>query len=114
MPPRNWRLRVEDMLDALCTARGFVAEMTQREFRGDRRTVDAVVRNLEVAGEAARHVPDDVRNRFPQVPWQDLADLRNILVHEYFGVDLGILWQAVQFELRPLIEALELTLASPD
>ena len=51
MPPRNWRLRVEDMLDALCTARGFVAEMTQEEFRGDRRTVDAVVRNLEVAGE---------------------------------------------------------------
>lgn len=107
-------MRIEDMLDALRTVQRFTGELSEAQFRADRRTIDAVVRNLEVAGEAARHMPDEVRTRFPELPWQDLADLRNVLSHEYFGVDLGLLWQAVTAELSPLVSALERILASPD
>ena len=107
-------MRVEDMLDALRTIGSLTSGLSETQFRADRRTIDAVVRNLEVAGEAARHVPDDLRARFPEIPWQDLADLRNVLTHEYFGVDLGLLWNAVTAELSPLVSALERILASPD
>jgi uncharacterized protein with HEPN domain len=102
------------MLEALHAVRSYVAGMSDGQFREDRRTVDAVIRNLEVLGEAARHVPDEVRDQIPEVPWQDLADLRNILVHEYFGVDLAILWQAVTTELEPLTTALDQALQSLD
>ena len=71
MPPREWRLRIEDMLDAKGAIEEFVAGMDFEAFRDDRKAVDAVVRNLEVIGEAARYVPKDVREEYKAVPWKD-------------------------------------------
>ncbi len=68
--------------------------------------VDAVVRNLEIIGEAARNIPGDVREQYPVIPWKRMIGLRNIAIHEYFGVDLGIVWEIVVRNLpetRPLI-----------
>ena len=67
MPPRDWRLRIEDMLDAADAIEKFVKGGDFDTFRGDRKTVDAVVRNLEVMGEAARHVPDSIRQKFADI-----------------------------------------------
>lgn len=75
-------------------------------FAANRRTNLAVVRALEIIGEAARHIPARVRRRHPQVAWQDMVAMRNKLIHEYFGVDLEVLWHTVQEDLPPLRDAI--------
>ncbi len=107
MPRRPWRLRIEDILEAIRTIRSYVVGLDEASFRGDHRTADAVLRNLEVIGEAARHVPADVRDRHPLIPWLDMADMRNVLSHEYFGVDLGLVWRTAVEDLPAIEPALE-------
>ena len=68
--------------------------------------VDAVVRNFEVIGEAARHIDADTAARLSDVPWQDMCDLRNLLIHEYFGVSVAIIWETISRDLRPVREAI--------
>lgn len=75
-------------------------------FCADRRTNLAVVRTLEIIGEAARHIPAGLRRRYPQVPWNDMVVMRNKLIHEYFGVDLEVLWRTAREDLPPLCEAI--------
>jgi uncharacterized protein with HEPN domain len=70
---------------------------------GDERTVDAVVRNLEVIGEAAKNIPIEIRSALPDIEWQRIAGLRDVLIHAYFGVDLDIVWDVVQTKV-PLLE----------
>ena len=106
MPPRDWRIRIEDIVEAASAIAGYVQGFSYEEFAEDRKTVDAVVRNLEVIGEAARHVPEDVRARFPELPWSDMSDMRNVLIHEYFGVDLTILWKTASVDLPAVLPAL--------
>ena len=69
------------------------------------------MRNLEVIGEAARHVPEEVRQRFPELPWADMADMRNVLIHEYFGVDVPILWKTESNDLPAVLPGLKRVLA---
>ena len=71
-----------------------------------------MVRALEIIGEAARHIPASNRRRFPQVPWQDMIAMRNELIHEYFGVDLEVLWRTVQEDLPQLSDAIRQALAN--
>lgn len=105
MPPRDPLQRVLDILDATRAIRSFVEGMDESAFRGDRKTLDAILRNLTVIGEAARHVPEGIRARFREVPWLEMADMRNVVVHEYFGVDVEILWQTATRDV-PELEAL--------
>lgn len=74
--------------------------------------VDAVVRNLEVMGEAARHIDDATAALCPDVPWQDIRDMRNVLIHEYFGVSVPILWETVERDLPSLRVAIRRALDS--
>ena len=110
MPLREWRFRVEDMLEAIGQIEGFVQQVSLATFCEDRKTSAAVIRNLEILGEAARHVPDEVTARFPSVPWKKTRDMRNVLIHAYFGVDLATVWRTVQEDLPPLKEQLEAVL----
>ncbi len=71
-------------------------------FIADEKTVDAVIRNFEIIGEAARQMPNDFTTEHPEIPWRDLADFRNVLIHEYFGVDLRTLWQIFEMNLGEL------------
>ena len=82
MPPRGWRYRLEDIVDPAESILDYVRDMAFEAFCSDRKTVDAVVRNLEVIGEAARHVPAEVRLRCPAVAWADMSDMRNVLIHQ--------------------------------
>lgn len=106
MPPRDPLQRVRDILDATRAIRSFVEGMDEFSFRSDRRTLDAILRNLTVIGEAARHIPEEFRARFPEVPWLEMSDMRNVVVHEYFGVDVGILWQTATKDVSELEAAL--------
>ena len=102
MPPRDWRLRVEDILDAAGRIDEYIVGLDFARFQADRKTVDAVLRNLEVIGEAAGHLSRAQAEIPCDIPWADVAGMRNILIHEYFGVDLGIVWQTIAADLPPL------------
>jgi uncharacterized protein with HEPN domain len=86
--------------------------MTFEEFVKDRRTVDAVVRNLTVIGEAASHIPDEVCRGSAGIPWGDMRAMRNFVVHEYFGVSDKIVWETIQQDLAGIVEPLRRLLAA--
>lgn len=104
MPKRDPDLLMQDMLGAARKIELYIAGMERKAFFSDEKTVDAVVRNLEVLGEAARQLPDDFTSRNPSVPWNKIAGLRNRIVHDYFGLDLEIIWQIIRYDL-PLLKA---------
>ncbi len=109
---RDWRIYVGDMLAAAERAKSYRQRIDRAEFNRHEMAFDAMIRNLELIGEAARQVPDPVRGRAVTIPWTRLVALRNILIHGYFAIDDDIIWDIVSNELSPLISALRLLLES--
>ena len=103
MHSREWRLRIEDIIEAIEKIRAYTAEMSLEAFAADSKTVDAVIRNVEIIGEASRHLPRDICARFPEVPWDEMRGIRNVLIHEYFGIDVEVLWETIKSNLPPLL-----------
>lgn len=101
--PRDLRSYLEDILAAGEKIRTYVGDLSLAAFKADEKTVDAVVRNLEINGEAAKQITEPVRRRHPEVEWNKITGLRDILVHAYFGIDREIVWDIVQRKL-PLLE----------
>jgi len=100
---------LDDILEAIGKIERFTDGMVYAEFAGDEMTVDAVLRNFEVIGEAAKNVPDDVRREYDAVPWSEMAGMRDKLIHGYATIELEIVWMTVEEELptlRPQIEAI--------
>jgi len=98
---------VEDIITAMEDAMSFVEGMDYADFVKNRRTIYAVTRAVEVIGEAVKKIPKTVRNRYPEIPWKDMAGMRDKLIHEYFGVDLRRVWKTVKediLNLKPLFE----------
>ena len=108
---RDIETYLQDMLDAIQSVREYAAGMDKAALGADRRTLDAVLRNLEVLGEAAKQIPEDVRREAPEIDWRKMAGLRDILIHGYFIVDLDIVWDVVANRLAPLREQLGQLLA---
>jgi len=100
-------VRLRDIIDAITKIDRYTQGMTLTAFSVDDRTIDAVVRNLIVLGEASRHIPKEVEERHPEVPWDKMRGIRNVVVHEYFGVDGEILWETARHDLPPLLPLLE-------
>jgi uncharacterized protein with HEPN domain len=100
--PRDCRIYLEDILDSTRKIRAYTNGFTKSAFLQDDKTFDAVVRNLEIIGEAAKNVPDTVRVDAPGIEWKKIAGLRDILIHEYFGIDGEIVWDIVQHKLPGL------------
>ena len=109
---RDWRFRVRDILAAVNAVAAYTDGMTYEEFVADPRTADAVVRNLMTMGESIRWIPEPILDAHPEVPWRLMRAVRNVVVHEYFGVDSRILWETVRGDLPPLVSRLEAVLAS--
>jgi uncharacterized protein with HEPN domain len=94
-------------MEACCARiRQYTADLDREGFERNRLVYDATLRNLELLGEAARHVPEEARARAPGIPWRRLVAVRNILIHGYFGIDNDIIWDIVTNELAPLSGAL--------
>jgi len=101
---RSYLLYLEDILKSATKVSRYTDGMSFEDFLADERTMDAVVRNLEIIGEAAKNVPLEVRSRYPDIEWRKIAGLRDILSHTYFKVSEAILWDVVQNEVPPLAE----------
>lgn len=98
-----------DILAAIIEVDQFIAGMTFDQFEEDRKTINAVIRSLEVLGEATKHIPASYRNKHPAIPWSKMAGMRDVLIHDYMGVDLMTVWKVVKErlpEIKTLVEAL--------
>jgi len=109
---RDWRFRVRDILAAIAAIEAYTKGMTFAELAADGRTRDAIIRNLMTMGESVRWIPEPILDAHPDVPWRAMRGVRNVVVHEYFGIDDAILWATVERELPPLVEKLESVLSS--
>jgi uncharacterized protein with HEPN domain len=122
MPAKNWLVRIEDMLAASEKILRYTGELADLEaFTEDEKTVDAVIRNILTIGEAARHIPDDVQKRYPNIEWGGMRGMRNILVHDYAGVVPDVVWGVVErripgliLSLREILEAEQGAPTDPD
>mgnify|MGYP006285734001 CR=1 FL=1 len=102
MSSRSWEFRLQDILDAIGKIERYVEGMTYEEFIDDEKTVDAVIRQITVIGEAATHIPETKTSQSSQLPWRSIRGIRNIVVHEYFGINNHILWQTITNNLPEL------------
>jgi uncharacterized protein with HEPN domain len=102
---------LQDMLDNAEKALEFVGSMELDQFFEDEKTSYAVVRALEIIGEAARKIPEDVRVSIPELHWREISGMRNKLTHEYFGVNMKVVWRTVREDLPPLIQVLRKVLS---
>jgi uncharacterized protein with HEPN domain len=110
--PDDVRGRIGDMVEAIAKIRSYVTGHDSTSFASDGKARDAVVWNLAVLGEAARSIPDDLVEANPQIPWRKMRALRNLLIHEYFGISDAIVWATVLEDVLPLEAHLRLMLTS--
>lgn len=99
---RSVEVYLQDVAGACAKVQSYIEGRDFAAFSSDERTIDAVVRNLEIIGEAVKGIPRSFRDAHPDIPWKRLAGLRDILIHEYFGVDLDIIWDIVRNVIPPI------------
>lgn len=107
MPHRDWRLRIEDILESIEKIQRYTKGMSFEDFVTNELVFDAVVRNISIIGEASNYIPASIQEQYPDVPWGEMRGIRNVLVHEYFGVSDTILWHTINYNLPPLIPMLK-------
>jgi len=93
---------LNDILESITDIKEFTKGITFENFVRDRKTFKAVVRSIEIIGEAANKIPQNIWEKYPEAPWQEIIGMRNKLIHEYFGIDLNIVWQTIEEDLVPL------------
>jgi uncharacterized protein with HEPN domain len=110
---RDWKLYAEDIIEACVKVRRYIAGMTYEAFLADERTQDAVMRNIEVIGEAAKGIPDKVAAGVPEIPWPNVRGMRDILAHGYFGASLEIVWVTATTRIDSLEAGIRKLLGKP-
>lgn len=102
MPEKSSVLYLEDILESIEKIRKYLGNSSFDEFLEDEMLIDAVIRNLMIIGEAAGHIAPEIRVKYPEIEWKKIVGLRNILVHDYSGIDLDIVWDIIKYRLNPL------------
>ena len=95
MKNRQYTIYIEDILNAMDKIEKYISGQEYEEFIENTMAVDAVIRNLEIIGEAAKNIPENIRNQYTEIPWRRMVGLRNIVIHDYLGVDLSIVWRII-------------------
>jgi uncharacterized protein with HEPN domain len=101
---KDYKAYLRHILDSIILIEEYTASISFAEFEKDRKTIDAVIRNFEIIGEASGKLPKEFREAYPQIPWRSMIGLRNILIHEYFGVDVAAVWENIKQILPQLKE----------
>lgn len=104
---RNWKLYIEDILESINLIDEYTKNYTFDDFVKDRKTIDAVLRNLEIIGEASKHIPSEIKNKYKDIDWIGIQGLRNRITHEYFGLSYQIVWVIIKNELKIIKEKLK-------
>jgi len=99
---REYRLYIDDILEAVEKIEKYVEDLSFDEFTEDTKTIDAVIRNFQIIGEATKRIPEEVKGKYVDIPWKEMAGMRDKLVHEYFGVKLDVLWKTIKNRLPEL------------
>ena len=99
---RDYKLYLDDILLAIKKIEKYTKDLPLKKLKGDTLVVDAVVRNLEIIGEAVKNIPSRLKEKHPDIEWKKISGLRDILAHEYFGIDLEILWDIIKNKLPDL------------
>ncbi|MDH7606652.1 MAG: DUF86 domain-containing protein [Candidatus Bathyarchaeota archaeon] len=102
MRKRDYRNYLQDIIESINDIEDFTKNMSFEDFARDKKTINAVIRSLEVIGEAAKSVPKSFRDKYPSIPWRKMAGMRDKMIHEYFGVDVRILWETIKRDIPPL------------
>ena len=108
---RPWRLYVQDMIEFGAKVLSYTERMDRETFISDERTYDAVLRNIELVGEAAAHVPDCVRDAHPEIEWRRIVATWNRVAHGYLGIDDDVVWDVIQTDIPDLLPKLRRLLA---
>src|SRR3989344_4564885 len=93
---------IQDIIDSIDEIEDFTKGLSFGDFKKDKKTVNAVIRSLEIIGEAAKKISNDIRKKYSEIPWREMAGMRDKLIHEYHGVDLEIIWKVVKEEVPPI------------
>lgn len=107
MNKRNYKLYLKDILDAIAKIEDYTKDLSFEEFSKNNLVVDAVVRNFEIIGEASKNIPEELKSKYPDIPWKEMAGMRDKMIHEYFGIDLEIVWKTAKIrlpQLEPLLK----------
>jgi uncharacterized protein with HEPN domain len=107
---RNWKLFIMDILESINKIEKYIEGLNYEQFVRDEKTKDAVVRNLEIIGEAANQIPKEIQQKFSNVPWAQIIAMRNRMIHGYFAIDYRIVWDIVKIDIPSLKKELELIL----
>lgn len=104
-------MSLKDIIESVNRIDNYLIGVDYDSFLNNQMLIDAVIRNLEIIGEAAKNITEEVRSKYPEIPWRNMIGLRNILIHQYFGVDESIIWEVVQTNLpytrQSLLKALQ-------
>ena len=104
---REYKLFIQDIKECISQIDGFVGDMEFKDFVSDDKTSSAVVRKLEIIGEAAKNIPKEITQKYKELPWSDMARMRDKIIHAYFGVDYEIVWKTIKerlSEIKPKID----------
>ena len=105
---RDFILFIKDILESIENIEDFVAGFSKEDFWDDKKTQDAVIRNIEIIGEAVKNIPEIIRQKYPNVEWKKIAGIRDILIHNYLGTDLEIVWGIIKNNLPKLKKEIKL------
>jgi uncharacterized protein with HEPN domain len=111
---RKLSIYIKDIIQNMQDAEEFIKGMSFEEFELDKKTFNAVVRSIEVIGEAAKNVPDSLRAKYPAVPWKEMAGMRDKLIHPYFGVNCEAVWLSIKERMPAIKPSIEEVLRDPD
>ncbi len=104
---RDYNLYLKDILNAFESIEEFVSGVDFEEFRTDDKTSSAVIRKFEIIGEASKYISEEIRTKYPEIPWKEMAGMRDRLIHFYFGVDYKLIWETIKKripQIKPLVK----------
>ena len=104
---RDYKLYIQDILDSIKKIKTYTKGTSKDKFKKNSLLVDAVARNLEIIGEASKRIPTDIKRQIPDIPWKKIVGLRNMLIHEYSGIDKEIIWDILENKLDVLASSLK-------